>query len=321
MERLTNMKSSFKHSATRIFALAGLLLCTGAYAQTKPVTATPVAQKKCLLWKAISGNNIVYLLGSIHLGSKNMYPLPKVIEFAYSRAKTLVVEVDIDNLDQSAAMGFITAKGMYQGDDNLWKHVSKETADKIKKYVAKYTTPNSTPIADSLGMFKPWVASVELAMLPMQKAGMDASLGIDKYFLDRAHAAKPPKKIEQVETADFQLKLLSSLPDSLADEFLNFTIGEADTSKDQDSQIEKLWINGDAEELDKVISETPKDLEGIQRAMREDRNPHMTDVAEKYLKGGGPCFFVVGAAHLIGKEGVIALLKKRGYTVFQVAAE
>lgn len=265
------------------------------------------------MWKAVSGSNVVYLLGSIHMGSKKMYPLPKVIEDAYARSKVLTVEVDINKVDTSEAIQFVTENGMYAGGDSLWKHISPQTGDRVKKFCTLYGQDSAL-----VALFKPWLAAVELEVLPMQKAGMNLSLGIDKYFLDRASSAKPPKKIEQVETATFQLKLISSLPDNLSDQYLSYTLGESTRTVEEDSKLEKLWLAGDAEALDSAMTQPPKDLAPLMRSLREDRNPHMADVVERYLKGNGPYFFVVGAAHLIGKEGVIALLQKRGYSVFQV---
>ena len=61
----------------RLFAL--ILTCVGAAAQTAPAPAT----KKAIFWKVTSPTSTVYLLGSIHLGSKDMYPLPKEIEDAF----------------------------------------------------------------------------------------------------------------------------------------------------------------------------------------------------------------------------------------------
>ena len=315
MERTIHMKAFSSRTFGRLPALLGMLLSSAAFAVPQTL-ATSSAPKKCLMWKAVNGNNVVYLLGSIHLGSKKMYPLPKPIEEAYSKSKVLVVEVNIDKADQSEAMSFVTANGMYKGEDNLWKHLSPQTVDKVKNFCKKYEMNPSM-----LGMFKPWLASVELEVLPMQKAGMDLTLGIDKYFLDRASSPNTPKPIEQLEDANFQLKLLSSLPEELSDDYMSFMLGESTSAVVEDSKLEKLWMNGDAGALDAAISKNPPKLTKLMRSIREDRNPHMADVAEKYLKGKGPCFFVVGAAHLIGKEGVIALLQKRGYSVFQVSAD
>ncbi len=308
------MKAFSSRTFGRVPALLGMLLSSAAFALPQPQAAS-AAPKKCLMWKAVNGSNTVYLLGSIHLGSKKMYPLPKPIEDAYSKSKVLVVEVNINKTDQSEAMSFVTANGMYQGGDSLWKHLSAKTGDKVKSFCKQY---DMNP--DLLGMFKPWLASVELEVLPMQKAGMDLTLGIDKYFLDKASAKSGSKPIVELENANFQLKLLSSLPENLADDYISFSLGESASSVSEDSKLEKLWMAGDADALNSAISKNPPKLTKLMRAIREDRNPHMADVAEKYLKGDGACFFVVGAAHLIGKEGVVALLQKRGYTVSQVTA-
>ena len=62
-----------------------------------PPAAAPV--KKAMFWKVSSADNVAYLLGSIHLGSKDMYPLAKEIEDAFERSAALIVEVDINHVD------------------------------------------------------------------------------------------------------------------------------------------------------------------------------------------------------------------------------
>jgi len=78
------------------------------------------------------------------------------------------------------------------------------------------------------------------------------------------------------------------------------------------------WSSGDADKLDAITRETTKTPEQITRAILQDRNPHMADTAEQFLKGKEQAFLVVGAAHLVGKEGVAAILARRGYKVEQV---
>lgn len=305
------MNFPFHKPKLRLICLAGMALLSGTLA-----VASPQASKKILMWKAVSGSNVVYLLGSIHLGSPDMYPLPKVISEAFDRAKVMVVEININDVDMGSMSSFILSQGMYTGDDDLWKHIGKGTAEKVKAFFAKY---NDVPgmSGDAISKMKPWFVGIMASVLPMMKAGMKMDLGIDKHFLD---LAKGKKKIVQAESAEFQLKLLASLPDDVADSYLSYTIGEVSKSKEEDMQLEKLWKQGNAEALNAVVSQHPKDLDTLMRSMLEDRNPHMADVAEKYLKGDGPCFFVVGAGHLIGKEGVIAILQKRGYNVFQMSS-
>lgn len=279
-------------------------------------SSLPAEGGKCMMWKATNGTNVVYLLGSIHIGSKKMYPLAKPIEDAYSASKTLVVEVNLNKVNPMDSMGYVTEVGMYKGDDNLWKHIKPATTDRVKEFCQTYGMAPTM-----LGMFKPWLVSVELEVLPLQKAGMDLNLGIDKYFLDRAAKPNSGKTVEQIEDAQFQLKLLSALPEDESDEYLTYSMGESKSQVQEEPKLESLWLNGNADEMDKVTSQLPDRLKPFMRKLLQDRNPHMADVAEKFLKSGEKCFFVVGTAHLVGQEGVIALLKKRGYSVFQVDAK
>lgn len=293
----------------RLTALAGLLLLSGSFSTARVVQSAP-APKKIMMWKAVNGPNIVYLLGSIHLGSPDMYPLPKPIDDAFNRSKAMVVEVNIENVDMGSMMQQITDSGMYKDGDTLWAHLSPKTTEKVKKLFAHYNFPT-----ERVGMMKPWLVGIMASVLPMMSAGMAADLGIDKHFLDLATGKK---KIEQAESMEFQLKVLSSLPDSAADSYLSWTIGEIDRSKSEELMLEKLWKSGNAEALAAVITTYPKELVHVMRSLLEDRNPHMADIAEKYLKGGGPCFFVVGAGHLVGEEGVVAILQRRGYQIYQM---
>ena len=303
------MTSFMRKFNARQLLVTGLLFASVALsaAQTAPAT-----HKKTLMWKAVNGANVVYLLGSIHIGSKSMYPLPKVIENAFDRSKVLVVEIDITNVDQPAMAAKVMKDGMYTGDDTLWNHVKPETAEKVKKFFTTYGLPE-----ESAGKMKPWLVAAMASVLPFEKAGMDTTLGIDIHFLNKA---KGHKQIVAAETLDFQLKLFESVPENLTDQYLTSSLGEVSNEQVNAHKIEAMWLSGDAETFDKAISGGSKELMGMERAMRENRNPHMADVAEKYLKGGGPCFFVVGAAHLIGDEGVVAILRRRGYAIFQVDA-
>ena len=311
------MNSPSKKSNLRLLMAVGLIFASGIIGlsqtpKTTSATKAVAAPKKCLLWKAVSGSNVVYLLGSIHLASKAVYPLPKVMTDGFARSKVLVVEVDINKIDMASAAQYL-ASGRYSDGDTLWKHLSPETTAKVKKFIANQDMPE-----DFVSTLKPWLAGVMIPMIPMLKAGAVNDLGIDKHFLDLAEGKK---KVEQVETADFQFKLLSSVPDNLADVYVNYSIGEISHAKQDDLKLEKLWMSGDATAIDEAMSVHPKELDPLMRSLLQDRNPHMADVAEKYLKGGGPCFFVVGAAHLVGKDGVVAILQKRGYSVTQMNAQ
>src|SRR4051794_3172389 len=81
----------------------GLVLAVPLSAQApiaaRPAAPVPAPAKKALFWKVSSGENVAYLVGSIHLGSKEMYPLAEEFENAFQRSAVLIVEVDINHVD------------------------------------------------------------------------------------------------------------------------------------------------------------------------------------------------------------------------------
>ncbi|HWC98139.1 MAG TPA: TraB/GumN family protein [Candidatus Sulfopaludibacter sp.] len=292
--------------------LAALLLACLVTLPRLSAQDAPAAAKKALLWKATSGNNSLYLLGSIHVGSTDMYPLPKEIEGAFAAAKTLIVEVDLNKLDMQKMTALMLSKGMYPGDDTLWAHVSPEIRAKVESFCDKYQLPSA-----ALSKMKPWVVAITAATLPMLKAGMDPNLGIDKYFLDKAAQADTKKNVVEIESAEWQLNLLSSFSDDIQAKFLDSSIDQANKSIEHGKEIQAIWLSGDADRLAAALKEDSGPPE-ITKVLLTDRNPHMADVAEQYLKAKDQAFLVVGAAHLVGKDGVIADLQKRGYKLQQV---
>ena len=292
--------------------LTGLMLAVLAPLPRIAAQDAPAAVKKGLFWKATSGANSIYLLGSIHIGSKEMYPLPKEFEDAFSASKSLIVEVDVNHLDMGKMQAQMLSRGMYGGDDSLWSHVSADTRKRLEEFCDKYEMPSMI-----LSKMKPWLVSLTVSTLPMIKAGMDPNLGIDKHFLDKAATDSQKKNVVELETAEWQMNLLSGFSDEVQAKMLESSVSEAAKSLEHGKKVEELWMAGDAEKVAAALKEDSGPPE-VEKALLYDRNPHMAEVAEQYLKGKDQAFMVVGAAHLVGKEGVVSILQKRGYKVQQV---
>ncbi len=263
-----------------------------------------------LIWKASSPHSTIYLLGSIHVASSDMYPLPRHIEEAFRRSSVLVVEVDLNKIDQAKFQPLLMAKGMYPFNDSLWNHVSPDT----KTLVSHFCDENGVP-SEVFARVKPWLATVMASMLPMQTSGMSPELGIDKHFLNLAGNAM---RVEQLETAEGQLRLLADISESKQEQYLVATLKSAALTQQLVKEFKGAWMTGDANRLDTLVSGSWEGATELQKSMFADRNPHMADVAERCLKNNQRCFVVVGAGHLVGHEGVVRLLQDRGFKVEQL---
>jgi uncharacterized protein len=297
-------------SPARRIALAFVcaLISISAFAQSsvyKP--GAPV-----LMWKVSSAHNSAYLLGSVHLGDKSFYPLPAVIENAFAASSLLIVEVDIRKVDPLQMQQMIAASATYPPGDDLFRHIAPETQAKIATFLGNYGIP---PLLVS--PYRPWMAAITLSMLPMIKDGLNPNEGIDMYFLNKAGN----KRVEQLEDAAWQIKLLSDLPERDSDKVLLSAIAQGEHAKETWAKLEADWSQGAADKINALTvaqeADDSADEKAMSRRLREDRNPHMTDRLEKCLQSSESCFMVVGAAHAIGSDGIVKQLQARGYRVEQ----
>ena len=285
--------------------LAGLVAAAQLVAQDAAVSPAPAA-KRSMFWKVSSGERVAYLLGSIHFGSKDMYPLPKEIEDAFDRSAVLLVEADLNHLDLQK----MKALAEYASDDTLWNHVSKQVRQRLEEFCGKY---GFRPAA--IARLKPWVVAVMVSTIPKARSGREAGLGIDKYFLDRAE--KTGKRVVEIESAE-SLTRLSGITGKMLEKSLAASAGQ--DAEESGKRTEQIWMSGDADLLDRTLREAmSKDPIEVIEANLEERNPHMADVVEQFLKGQEQAFVVVGTGHMVGQIGLVKLLEKRGYQVEQVA--
>jgi hypothetical protein len=284
-----------------------LVLATAAFCQQ----AAPSGSKPLLLWRATSGKHSAYLFGSLHIGDKSFYPLSPTIESAFAASDVLIVEVDTRKVDMTAMAALLMAEGMYSAGDSLWNHISAETRKALETYCKR-----AGLAADMFAGMKPWLAAMTLSILPYQKAGMDASLGLDQHFLEEAGK----KRVDQVETAEWQIRLFTSQPPEIQEKLLAAAVRSDQDPVAESKELIAAWLSGDAARIEERLSQHSEGPPEFSRKLLEDRNPHMADAIAHCLESTDHCFMVVGAAHLLGKEGVVELLGKRGIQVQRMNA-
>jgi hypothetical protein len=245
-----------------------------------------------------------------------MYPLPKEMEAAFASADTLVVEVNIEKIDQAKMMAFVQEKGMYGGNEKLPDNLKPETWNEVKDQCEK------------LGLFeagiqkmKPWLLSMTMQVLQVQKLGLDSSLGIDKHFLDLA--AKKGTKVDELESAEFQMNLLAGLDAKAQEHQLVRALDESKNLKEDVADIEQAWIAGDPAAMEKQLTKRQKDHPEAAAAAQKliyDRNGPMAQKVEAYLKGNKTVFVIAGCAHMVGDKGIVRILQKDNFKVDQSTA-
>ncbi|MEH7343310.1 TraB/GumN family protein [Bacillus sp. JJ1532] len=261
------------------------------------------------LWKAEKSGNTVYMLGSIHLGIEDFYPLNSKIMKAFDESKYLVVEADILNLNPLEFQQSILEKAIYADGSTIEDHISEELYTKLKDIFISLGAD-----FNELKHFEPWYFNMILESLKITDPKYKPELGIDFYFLSKAGG----KKIIELEGAEFQLNMMDSFSENVQIKLLEDSL-KVDSSGELEALI-KAWQYSDDDAIEKMLFNVPDDSPEYQTYMTElldNRNIGMANKIEQYLTGSmkETYFVVVGAGHYFGDMSVIQLLKNKGYKV------
>jgi uncharacterized protein YbaP (TraB family) len=289
------------------------VLLTAAYLAA--ASGAVAGEQPLFMWQVESKTATVSLVGSIHVGKPDFFPLAESFEKAFAAAPVLAVEVDMTdpaNLQKSAVL--VMQKGMLPGDTTLEDRLSPELWQRMEKYAAENDM--------NLGMytkFTPGIVAMLMVMEEYKKQGFDPELGIDKHFLDAAKEAN--KEIRELESIEAQLDLFFSIDDELDDVLVAEFLDQMDEVAAITEKMVALWKAGDVEGLDEFlqdqVGEDP-DMAAFYRTLLDDRNVKMADKIDAWLQEDTDVFVVVGAGHFAGPQGILALLEDKGYTVRQV---
>ena len=269
------------------------------------------AQAKTFAWKATGKGGTIYLMGSIHVMSNSFYPLNPVLETAFKDSDLLVEEVDLaEMLDPTAQMG-ILSRGMLPANESLDKILSPATLALVKK-----VTGDLGGAGGPLMRFKPWMLAIALQGLELAKAGFDPQLGLDQHFYDQAKAGS--KAVQGLETVEFQISIFDTMTMEQQDRMLAETLKELATETANVGKLGDAWKTGDIASVERIALEDLKSDPLMYQRLLVERNKNWMPKIEALFARRGRALVVVGAAHLVGPDGLIAMLRAKGYTIEQL---
>jgi uncharacterized protein len=268
------------------------------------------AQEKTFLWRVSKDNHSIYLLGSIHYLKRENFPLHKSIIDAFDASKRLVFEIDLNRVSPDVAQRVTLEKAVYRDGQTLEQSVSQETYQLAEQRASKLGIDMRV-----MAPMKPWFGALALVAIKFQQIGLDPSLGVDHYLAARAKSSG--KSTSGLETLEFQIGLLDQMSKRDQESLLRETVVELDLLDANINQIVQAWLKGDAQSLESLLLAGMKQYPEVHEKIIVERNRRWVPQIEKILAQGSGAMVVVGAAHLVGKDGVIEMLKARGYTLEQ----
>lgn len=280
-----------------------LVFCLWLAAPATPVWAIPA------MWQVGSGRSQVMIYGTIHALPKGTNWFSPKARTAFDKADTLVVEM-VAPKDPGALSQVFQQIGMLSAP----VPIRERLPDDLRPRYDTMVKASNLPLARLDGM-KSWLAAVSLAQIEMLTAGIDPAAGVDVTLISRARAAK--KQLHGLETPRGQLELFNGLPEAEQRLLLASAISDAGEGGKQMQALVAAWVAGDVERILKDFDDASLSPE-LEARLFTNRNTMWADWVQAVLKRPGRRFMAVGAAHMAGPHGLIALLKARGIRVRRV---
>lgn len=274
-----------------------------------------------LLWKATGNGNTLYLLGTIHIETDELYPVHATLRNALLSSDVVMTEVDFADEEDMARMAELQ---LYDDGTTLADHISPELHEKV---LAALEPLGLTQ--EQIDSYRAWALAstfLQLAVSDVDETD-DGVFPIDLYVQYKAQENNIP--LTAVESATFQIEhVMNPLTDEFQEVYLATALDSylnADGSAGDPEAVEQTdkmmaaWRFADVAGLEAILD---KDAimtsdDEMTRRLFEERDPNMVAFADNFLKSETPTtgFMAVGAGHMVGETGIVQSLKDLGYTV------
>jgi len=295
--------------ATAFLAGAGLSQFERAHAQDyAAIDARPA------LWSISDEASTVWMFGTVHILPPDLDWRDERIDAALDSAETVWFEAEVFSEEaQGEAAALIPQLGLNPPGVTLTSMISQQGRDHMT-VIAERLGASPAALAASLDPLQPWLAGITLAVTQIQAGGYEAESGVDRVL--HVSASQSGKDFGYFETLEQQLRFFADMP--MEAQLANLEVSLKEMAEDPQvlSRLVRAWAAGDTDRLDELLNASLRDAPGdLYDVLIVERNeawiPQILDI----LDSGQDAFIAVGAGHMTGEHGVVALLEARGLSV------
>lgn len=279
------------------------------------VLLTLPARAGTSLWQVRDDQqNVVYLGGTIHLLRESDYPLPQAFQSIYQRSDTLVLETDLDVAATPEGQQLLARLMTAPESERVEQVLSVRTRLRLKQMLEGYGARWS-----DLKSYKVSMLVIVLNVAEMRRLGMTAE-GVDAHF--HAQAQRDNKPVMSLETFEQQVTFLSRLGQGNEENFVTMSLQELDQTDAVMREMVASWRIGDVAALRRsLLEEMQRDYPAMYQQLLVARNQQWLPHLEALFQKPGTELVLVGVGHMLGEQGLLSLLRQRGYQVEPVALE
>jgi hypothetical protein len=263
------------------------------------------------VWQIEKNGRLLYLGGTLHLLTPQDYPLPDAFETAYQRSLQVVFETDLERLKKPDFQLQLVQQLTFKDGRTLRDVIRPETYAAI----AEYFRIRKVPMTE-IDQYKPGMVAILMTVFELQRMGVTA-VGVDDYYNDRATQENKAKG--QLEDIEKQIEFIANMGKGQEDAMLNYSLADV-------SRLPKLWLamklawrSGDLATLEDLAA-TPlrEQFPKVYHSLLVTRNNAWMSQIETMAASSDVELVLVGALHLAGEDGLLAMLGRRGYRITQM---
>ncbi len=281
-----------------------------------PALAAPQAEEaatpqvgKPALWKIADEDTTIYLFGTVHALPEGTQWSQGPIEAALAGADELVTEIPMDAAKDPAAQPMVMGKAMLKDGTTLRERLGEEDRASYEAALGTLGMPVTT-----FDRFEPWFAGMNMAMIPLMKAGYSMESGVE-LAVDELAADDAIRT--GLETLDQQIDMFDTLPEQSQVSFLMASADNIDQIAPLMKRMTSAWLEGDSDRLAELMN-LGLDDERLANALLYNRNAKWAAWVDDRMDRPGTVFIAVGAGHLAGTQSVQDFLSERGFAITRV---
>jgi uncharacterized protein YbaP (TraB family) len=271
------------------------------------------ARAQSPVWALHGAHNTVYLAESVHLLKPGESALPAPFSRAYDDSHQLVMEMDLAKLDTSSVTEWMMEHGRYPEGQSMQQALGPERF----AHVEAQATALGLPL-EQLSVLRPWVVALTLTDLAYLKLGYDPDSGVEEQLVARAH--QDGRTTAGLETLDEELGQLEHMSTEDQARFLELTLQDLKDTEKETDQMLSAWRSGDSSALAAQLSDAYSQFPELYRVLVSERNQRWLPQIKSYLSADHNVLIVVGALHVVGKGGLLELLRGAGVVCTPVLA-
>jgi len=294
----------------------GLVATIGASLAALSLAFSPIAARDSAahadapaIWKVDGPKGRVFLFGSFHLLPANVKWRTPVLDSALNEAGVVVFETDLAGAqDPQIEQALIAKHGLLPPGQTLRGVLSTSTYAELERTARGLGIP-----PPSLAPLRPWLAAVTLGVQFVINHGFDPNNGVEQQVV--AWAKANGKGVVSLETNESQLRVFADLTREQEIAFLAVTLRQVRETPKMLGELLAAYRKGDLAALERILNIGFDDFPVLRRRILKDRHDKWLPRIEKMIADGRTYMIIVGAAHLVGPDSVIAMLRAKGVKV------